>query len=469
MDNSDVNTTERQFISGSYNVRGGQSQIGVDDGSFYSLELANSQGVVYLIGTGNIADVRNNVDFHAGTVVNNLITHDVGLTGAITYPANGSSYDAVFGMMNNTPGIGNFMNNTISTNGNISSVDEGYIIGNLRRSISATGGNYGFVVGLEPAGANMMRGVQYTRLDVGANNYDVITGFFESQSPNNAPSALDCSGNTMNYFGGSDHGEWMFSDLNGSGAGAYSVVVWPQDDNFMVSSPWLVTKDNLIQGTTDECGPTPVGLSRGGFNGFSSPSEFDVASTLTPLPATLLKIWAESHSSFIQVNWEVASEVNLDYYELERSRTEDGFNYLSIIPLNVSETDVINYSYDDYDVNRNQVYYYRYKAVDLDGSIEYSPVVSGRLHDSGSDGDIQVYPNPIENTVQVSLNLSKSQSMNVEIVNSIGKVIYQTEEMLEKGNSVLSIDCSSWSAGVYFVKVSNRESEEISWKKIVKK
>ena len=45
VENSDVNTGERQFIQGSYAVRGGQAATGVNDGSFYNLELANDQGI----------------------------------------------------------------------------------------------------------------------------------------------------------------------------------------------------------------------------------------------------------------------------------------------------------------------------------------------------------------------------------------------------------------------------------------
>jgi len=122
VENSDVNIGERQFISGSYAVRGGQAAIGVNDGSFYDLELANDQGIVYLAGAGNIADVRNSVDFFAGTVQNRIVTDDVGMLGALAYPANGSGYPAVFGLMNATPGLGGLVNNTVSTNGNMSHI-----------------------------------------------------------------------------------------------------------------------------------------------------------------------------------------------------------------------------------------------------------------------------------------------------------------------------------------------------------
>ncbi|MEM7037519.1 MAG: T9SS C-terminal target domain-containing protein, partial [Bacteroidota bacterium] len=81
IENNDVNVNERQFIEGSYAVRGGSSQIGTDDGSFFNLELANTQGAVHLVGGGNVADVRNTVDFNpAGAAgappVNRIVTHD---------------------------------------------------------------------------------------------------------------------------------------------------------------------------------------------------------------------------------------------------------------------------------------------------------------------------------------------------------------------------------------------------------
>ena len=223
VENTDVNIGERQFISGSYAVRGGQAMTGVDDGSFYTLELANDQGIVYLSGTGNIADVRNDVNFFAGAVQNRIVTDDIGMTGAIVYPANGSGYPAVFGLMNATPGIGGLMNNTVSLNGNMSGIDNGYVQGKFRRAVNPAGGIFNYVLGVEPAGPGAQRGMQYALIDFGANNYDVVTGYFESASSNATAPALECSGNTIDYFGGTDHGEWIFDDITGSGAGTYRV------------------------------------------------------------------------------------------------------------------------------------------------------------------------------------------------------------------------------------------------------
>lgn len=180
--NENVNTGAPQFLDGSFAVRGGQAQIGVDDGSFYNLELANDQGIVYLIGTGNVADVQNSVDFApaaASASVNKIITHDIS-----SLPANGSGYSAVFGLMNSSAGLGNMSSNTVDLGGNMSPIDAGYIQGKFRRAVDPAGGIYGYPMGLEPAGPGTARGLQYVHLNLGANNYDVIEGYFQNGSTN---------------------------------------------------------------------------------------------------------------------------------------------------------------------------------------------------------------------------------------------------------------------------------------------
>jgi hypothetical protein len=92
--NNPVNAGQTQKISGSYAVRGGQAQTGVNDGSFYNLELANDQGIVWLEtnalagSTPLVADVRNTVDYNGtgAPVVNRIIT-----ANPAALPANGSA------------------------------------------------------------------------------------------------------------------------------------------------------------------------------------------------------------------------------------------------------------------------------------------------------------------------------------------------------------------------------------------
>ena len=345
--------------------------------------MANDQGIVWLEtnaiagSTPYVADVRNSVDYLT-TVYNRIITHN-----PLAIPANGSGYSAVFGIMNPATGQGSAIDNTVTINGNMSGVDAGFVQGKLRRAISPAGGQYPYVIGLEPAGAGAQRGMQYTLLDFSPNTYDVLEGYFQTGLDNTFPTQVECSGYILDYWGGVDHGQWIFEDITGFGAGTYSVTVWPQDDNFPAKTVWLVTKDNSVQGTPDECGPTPVGLVRSGFNGFS---QFGVAAAdVNPLPVDLLKIWAVSKTNHIEVNWTVSSEQNVSHYELLRS-DDDGvsFEFLTQLTAAGNSLNELTYSYDDYAVLRNKDNYYRYRSVDFDGQASFSPVVSGRIMDENS-------------------------------------------------------------------------------------
>lgn len=463
MINNDVNGGQTQYISGSYAVRGGQAAIGVNDGSFYNLQLGNDQGIVWLNGSGNIADVRNSIDFNGpgSPTVNRIITDD---PSAI--PANGSGYSATFGLMNPAAGLGGLIDNTVSSNGNMSGTDNGYIQGNFRRAIAPAGGTYNYVLGLEPAGGAAQRGMQYMNLIIGANNYDVISGFFQSGLANNFPVTVECSGYVMNYWGGADHGQWVMSDNGGSGTGLFEARVWPQDDNFPAQSIWAVTKDNSLQGTANDCGASAVGLGRSGLNGMG---QFGLAGSSVLLPAELVNIWANPKTDHIEVGWTVASELNLDYYQLERSENGIDFEVIATIDAVGTTQSEQNYTFDDYNVGRNKDYYYRYQSFDYNLFTEFSPIVNAKLTGSGNFAEsILLYPNPTNGSLFMELTLELNSQVELMVMNSAGQQVQVRRVQGSNGNNVLTIDANDWASGVYFVQITELRTGEVVHKKVIK-
>ena len=462
--NNDVNAGQTQYISGSYAVRGGQASIGVNDGSFYDLELGNDQGIVWLNGVGNIADVRNSVHFNgsASPVTNRIVTHD-----PTAIPANGNGYAATFGVMNPSAGMGMLLDNTVATNGNMSGTDNGYVQGNFRRAISPAGGIYNYILGLQPAGAGAQRGMQYMNLIIGANDYNVISGYFQTGLDNTFASVVECSGYLIDYWGGTDHGQWVMSDITGAGTGPYEVRVWPQDDNFPAKTIWMVTKDNAVMGTADDCGPSTVGLDRAAFDGMG---QFGVAAAdVNILPAELINIWATPKVDNIEVGWLVGSEFNLDYYELQRS--ENGVDFEPIATIDAIGTTQFEhtYTYNDYNVSRNKIYYYRYQSFDHDFSSEFSPVVSSQL--SGSDDfaeSILLYPNPTNGGLYVELTLELNSEIELIVFNSAGQLVVSRQLQGSDGNNTFVLDAQEWANGVYIIQLTEMRTGEVVRKKVIK-
>lgn len=474
IENSGVNTNERQFIQGSFAVRGGQAKIGVDDGSFHNLELANSQGVVYLLGAGNVADVRNSVDFKAGTVLNKIITHDVGLTGAMSAPSNGDAYSAVFGVMNTAAGAGTsaLINNTVTLNGDTSIVDSGYVQGKMRYAIASSGGTYNYVLGIHPGDTAAQAGIQYATLNfTGTNNYDYVTGYFQSGSSNAGTAQTECSGNLMDYFGGTNHGEWFFQDSSGVGTGDYTITVWPQDDNMIYSPVWAVTKDDTLVGTADDCSATLAGgVARSGLDGFG-PAAFGVAAPTSALPIELIDISANGIVDHIDVVWNVASEYNVSHYELERS--EDGYNFEYIASLGAvgTTTQAQRYEYNDFNVRTFQTYYYRVRNVDFDGQYSYTPIVSARI-EGGTNGfdanSVSLFPNPTSYNTAVSIVSSEEMELVMTTYTTSGKRLLEQDIKLQPGHTVVQLASNTWSNGVYFVKLRDERTGKVVTKRLVK-
>jgi hypothetical protein len=374
--------------------------------------------------------------------------------------------------MNPTAGMAGMIDNTVTTNGNMSVIDDGYVQGKLRRAIAPAGGQYNFVLGLEPAGVGAQRGMQYTRVDIAANNYDVIESYFETGSSNLFGSMIECSGAWMNYFGGTDHGEWMFEDITGAGSGVYEMWIWPQDDNYPPGIVWAISKDNALAGTGNDCGPTPIGLSRAGFNSFATPSEFDVVSAMIILPIELIDINATGVIDHIDVTWTVGSESNVSHYELERSEDGVDFNYITSINGVGTTTLTQYYDYSDFDIRYFQDFYYRVKTVDVEGVYEYTPIVVANLKNANggfSEGVVSIYPNPSSEDFNLSINSDQERDLSMKVYNSLGQVIQERISKIKEGNTVMMIASSEWASGVYHIALLDLISGQTINKKFIKK
>lgn len=159
------------------------------------------------------------------------------------------------------------------------------------------------------------------------------------------------------------------------------------------------------------------------------------------------------------LRWTSSSEVNSDYYQIERS--EDGFNWTkslgTVKAAGNSHVD-LNYQFVDDQLpnsrNQQDVYYYRLKMVDLDGSFEYSSVRSVRF-DNESGVDIIMYPNPTSSRVYV--NMSTNDDINENYVDAhvfdlSGKLVLSQKVST---NGITEIDFSNLPTSAYNINITH--------------
>jgi len=78
------------------------------------------------------------------------------------------------------------------------------------------------------------------------------------------------------------------------------------------------------------------------------------------------------------------------------------------------------------------------------------------VNDLESNFDFSLFPNPSENIITIESNNISSEEYKVELISILGKTIY-TSSILD----TIEIDISSFSEGIYFIKVSNKDSSFI--------
>ncbi len=108
------------------------------------------------------------------------------------------------------------------------------------------------------------------------------------------------------------------------------------------------------------------------------------------VPVRLVSFSAHQLEGRVQLKWQSASQVNTSHFQIERSADGRQFTQVLTRKAQGSSASLVTYNAVD-DSPLSGTSYYRLKMVDLDGTFEYSKLVS-----VSSEGSVQVraYPNP---------------------------------------------------------------------------
>ncbi|MEL6925303.1 MAG: T9SS type A sorting domain-containing protein, partial [Bacteroidota bacterium] len=171
------------------------------------------------------------------------------------------------------------------------------------------------------------------------------------------------------------------------------------------------------------------------------------------LPIELIYLEAIANEKYIELNWATALEENFDYFTLERSQDGYKFEEIAVVPGSGSIFGAA-YHYSDRPTITAGVLYYRLKAVDLDGSYEYSDIVVATV--SSSFQELKLYPNPVNELLFVELESTKQPIVSYSIRNVSGKVILEGQEQLSERR--FSIAVNDLPMGVYYLNVTHSSS-----------
>ncbi|MFI5192747.1 MAG: T9SS type A sorting domain-containing protein [Chitinophagales bacterium] len=188
-----------------------------------------------------------------------------------------------------------------------------------------------------------------------------------------------------------------------------------------------------------------------GGNWIAQMATFITTSSIIILPIDLLSFTGRCNNGHIVLAWSTASEMNNDYFTIERS--EDGSNWKGIGTVkSAGNSSVIqNYSLT-VDETNNQISYFRLKQTDLDGQFKYFNTlqVNNCYKD---DMGLNIYPNPSNGrSLFGRLNLKANEAYTIEIFDNLGKMISRLASIQPEFTVNFPQTLPS---GVYFAKISS--------------
>ena len=190
-----------------------------------------------------------------------------------------------------------------------------------------------------------------------------------------------------------------------------------------------------------------------------APAGVDISSNLIggagtlgcfPLPVTFTSTEAARlHNGNVRVTWNVADEISMKEYEVERSEDGMHFTTFQIVAASGSNT----YSAMDPEAPTGEIYY-RIKGVSLNGerdytSLEYVAAIDGISY-------IEVYPNPVNAGGSINLKIKNQAQSNyqVRLYNYLGQSVFQTSVSVASSQHLQSPDLpEQLSSGCYQIEI----------------
>ncbi len=293
------------------------------------------------------------------------------------------------------------------------------------------------------------------------------TTTFEAEYVRGNPNAMsyDTSSRQASIYNVSGKDYWILDKITAGDDSVFVTLHWENADTNKIddlndlkvvrwdsdSVKWI---DHDQSATSGADGPIDSGTVTSDFRIQKfSPFTFGSGSAFSnPLPIELLSFIAVGNGDVVELKWTTISEINNDYFTVERSR--DGINFEQVVDVDGAGNSRRKIDYLSYDDNPYQGYsYYRLKQTDFDGAHSYSKIVAVNLSQSK---DFLVYPNPVsgQNKFFFVEGLDPGQ-YTLELYRVNGEKAWFSQ--IDAGEEIVRIELSDELSGLYIVKFISDE------------
>ena len=249
--------------------------------------------------------------------------------------------------------------------------------------------------------------------------------------------------------------------------GRYFLDLLPEDDyyvQFLLPEDFSLTLSNegsdeeLDSDVDDSNGPNTTATFR--VNPGEHVDGIDAGVLNAGLPVTWLSVDGDARTDYNYIEWRVASEINVDFYELQHTsdlnsefegvgtkRSEFG-TYQGELHYNLRHDNV-----------EEKINYYRIKQFDFDGRFDYSKIISINNVEGSSSAQpqIAVYPNPATDALNIGIEMpSSAGEIQINLHDNLGRkvasnLVYDID--IEQGYKGYNVDVTNITQGIYTLEI----------------
>lgn len=240
--------------------------------------------------------------------------------------------------------------------------------------------------------------------------------------------------------------------MDGLSSGEYYLKFDPPS-GYTFTYPDAGDNDGLDSDVDDSNGPRTTAL----YSVTPGEHEPDVDGGLVTgfLPAELVDFEAKLNGKKVDVTWRTAVEINNERFDVER-RHESELSFIKIGERQAAGTIYTSqdYGFEDFDIRKSGVYYYRLRQVDTDGKEVLSEVRTVEVERSHTA--MTVFPNPTSDVLNLELSILEATEIKVELQDKWGRGLteYSQEIELGAGQSVEQIEVEKLPSGNYTLVVT---------------
>ena len=184
---------------------------------------------------------------------------------------------------------------------------------------------------------------------------------------------------------------------------------------------------------------------------------------VSPLPIELFHfdVVCANDKRSVNIHWTTASEINNDYFTIEKSTNGVDFNEIGRVRGAGNSTSSIDYLFNDKNITPRTVSYYRLKQTDFDGKNKTFNIIARSCESESQNFKITLNQNPIvKPSITYNVDYNRDGLVTMCLYNNMGKEVDKTTFYHRKGFNTYYREIPKLLPGVYMLSISDGKNKQ---------